>query len=65
MDELQGRIWDVLCGLDGESVARLFTNYLGAQVLTRDFAIYILDEGYSDTYELGLEDDLDDYDEED
>lgn len=27
MDKNQVEIWDALCNLDGETVARLFTNY--------------------------------------
>ena len=46
MDEIQVEIWDVLCNLDGETVARLFTNYYGNQLLTEDFSEFIEEEGY-------------------
>ena len=46
MDEIQVKIWDELCNLDGETVARLFTNYYGNQLLTEDFSEFIEEEGY-------------------
>ena len=46
MDKIQGEIWDALCNLDGEAVARLFTNYYGNQLLTEDFSEFIEEEGY-------------------
>lgn len=46
MDEIQVKIWDALCNLDGETVARLFTNYYGNQLLTEDFSEFIKEEGY-------------------
>lgn len=45
MDEIQVKIWDALCNLDGETVARLFTNYYGNQLLTEDFSEFIEEEG--------------------
>lgn len=46
MDEIQVKIWDKLCELDGETVAELFTNYYGNQLLTEDFSEFIEEEGY-------------------
>lgn len=46
MDKIQTKIWDKLCALDGETVARLFTNYYGDQLLTEDFSEFIEEEGY-------------------
>ena len=46
MDEIQIEIWDKLCELDGETVAELFTNYYGNQLLTEDFSEFIEEEGY-------------------
>ena len=46
MDKIQVKIWDALCNLDGETVARLFTNYYGNQLLTEDFSEFIEEEGY-------------------
>lgn len=46
MDERQERIWDLLCELSGEDVARLFTNYYGNQLLSEDFEEFLADEGY-------------------
>ena len=44
MTELQKKIWYRLCELDGEEVARLFTNYYGNQLLTEDFKEFLEDE---------------------
>ncbi len=46
MTEKQKQIWDVLCKLDGEMVARLFTDYHGNQLLNDGFREYLQDEGY-------------------
>lgn len=45
MDKNQVEIRDALCNLDGETVARLFTNYYGNQLLTDDFREFMEDEG--------------------
>ena len=37
MTELQKEIWYKLCELDGEEVARLFTNFFGNQLLSEEF----------------------------
>ena len=57
MNELQARMWDILCGMSGEDVARAFTNWHGNQLLTEGFAEFLVDEGYCDADDLGLEDD--------
>lgn len=44
MDELQLKIWKALGKLDGEEVARLFTDFYGNQLLTNDFAEFLEDE---------------------
>ena len=44
MDELQGRIWDFLCDMSGEEVARAFTNWYGNQLLDEEFAEFLSDE---------------------
>lgn len=46
MNDIQEKIWDCLCGLDGETVANLFTDYYGTQLLAYDFADFLVDEGY-------------------
>ena len=45
MDETQMEIWNKLCELDGEEVARLFTNYYGNQLLDEGFKEFLEDEG--------------------
>ena len=44
MDKTQTEIWNKLCELDGEKVARLFTNYYGNQLLSEDFKEWLEDE---------------------
>lgn len=45
MDKTQTEIWNKLCELNGEEVARLFTNYYGNQLLDADFKEFLEDEG--------------------
>lgn len=45
MTDEQAKIWNALCELDGETVARLFTNYYGNQLLDEDFHEFLIDEG--------------------
>ena len=45
MTELQKKIWYKLCELDGEEVARLFTNYYGNQLLSEEFKKWLEEEG--------------------
>ena len=44
MDKLQLKIWNALCKLNGEEVARLFTDYYGNQLLDEDFKEFLEDE---------------------
>lgn len=44
MTELQKEIWYKLCELDGEEVARLFTNFYGNQLLSEEFKEFLEDE---------------------
>lgn len=44
LTELQKKIWYRLCELDGEEVARLFTNYYGNQLLSNDFKEFLEEE---------------------
>ena len=45
MDKTQTEIWYKLCKLDGEEVARLFTNFYGNQLLSEEFKEFLEDEG--------------------
>lgn len=45
MTELQKEIWYKLCELDGEEVARLFTNFYGNQLLSEEFKEWLEEEG--------------------
>ena len=46
MTDTQEKMWDVLCEMSGEDVARVFTNYYGNQLLSDDFHQYLVDEGW-------------------
>lgn len=46
MDERRARMWDVLSDLDGETVARLFTDWHGLQLLDEGLYWHLVDEGY-------------------
>lgn len=45
MTELQKKIWYRLCELDGEEVARLFTDFYGNQLLSEEFKEWLEEEG--------------------
>lgn len=45
-DERQMQVWNVLCEMDGETVARLLTGWNGMQLLDDAFREYLQDEGY-------------------
>ena len=45
MNKNQEQIWDTLCELDGETVARLFLDYHGMQILDEGFREHLQDEG--------------------
>ena len=44
LDEIQVMIWEALIKEDGETVARLFTNYYGNQLLDEDFLEFLKQE---------------------
>jgi len=46
MDNTQRYIWDILCSLSGEEVAKLFTGYHGLQLINVGFYNYLVEEGY-------------------
>lgn len=63
--DLQDAMWDILCGMSGEDVARAMTNYHGNRLLSEGFAEFLVDEGYCYAEDLGLEDDEDEDEEDD
>lgn len=54
--DLQYAMWDILCGMSGEDVARAMTNYHGNALLNQGFAEFLVDEGYCYAEDLGLDD---------
>lgn len=59
MDRIQIAIWDTLCMMSGEDVARAMTDYHGNQLLDKGFYEHMVDEGYMDD-ELNILSDEDD-----
>lgn len=51
MTDIQEKMWDALCEMSGEDVARVFTNYFGNQLLNDDFHKYLIDEGWMEPEE--------------
>ena len=51
MTDIQEKMWDALCEMSGEDVARVFTNYFGNQLLSDDFHKYLIDEGWMEPEE--------------
>lgn len=46
MDDTQTIIWDTLCEMSGEDVARAFTDFYGNQLMDKDFFQFLVEEGY-------------------
>lgn len=44
LDEIQEMIWNALIKENGETVARLFTNFYGNQLLDEDFFEFLQQE---------------------
>lgn len=63
MTRQQIQIWDILCEMSGEEVARAMTNYHGNRLLSSDFAEFLVDEGYCEPESVGLE--AENYDDDD
>ena len=63
--DLQDAMWDILCGMSGEDVARAMMCYHGNRLLSEGFAEFLVDEGYCYAEELGLEDEDEDEGEDD
>lgn len=67
--DLQTNMINALSELSGEDVVRAFTYWHGRQLLTRDFAKNLIEEGYLTESDLGLDaisdDEEDDEEEED
>ena len=46
MNDMQVEVWDFLCTLSGEDVARIFIDWNGWQIVDDDFREYLGNEGY-------------------
>lgn len=44
MNENQIKMWEFLCGMSGEEVARAFTDYHGNQLLSDEFMEFLQEE---------------------
>ena len=60
MNDTQMEMWDALCELSGEEVARLFTDYHGNQLLDDGFRTFLGEEGVMPEVEDEEEDDDED-----
>lgn len=45
ISQTQMEIFNLLCNLSGEQVTNTITDFLGMQILTKDFAQHLIDEG--------------------
>lgn len=63
MNRIQHHIWDKLCEMSGEDVARAFTDYHGNQLMDEGFYRHLVNEGMIED-DLGLYE-SDDEDEDD
>lgn len=57
MYDRQTEMWELLCSLDGETVARLLTDWHGMQFLDDGFFGFLVDEGYIDEPDTEEDDD--------
>lgn len=46
IDNTQTTIWDALCEMSGEDVARAFTDFYGNQLMDDNFLQFLVEEGY-------------------
>lgn len=63
MNDTQLEMWDALCELSGEDVARLFTDYHGTCLLNEGFRAFLGEEGVMPEVEEDEEDEDDEEDE--
>lgn len=61
MNEMQQEMYNSLCKLSGEEVARLFLDWLGLQVMDAGFREFLGNEGVMDEY---IEEDTDEEEDE-
>lgn len=64
MNEMQEEMYHELCKLSGEKVTDLFLDWLGLQVLDKDFREFLGKEGYMDELPDEEDDDEDEVEEE-
>ena len=64
MNDMQMEMWDALCKLSGEEVARLFTDYHGTCLLSEEFRTFLGEDGVMPEVEEDEEDEEDDDEEE-
>lgn len=62
MNDMQMEMWDALCELSGEEVARLFTDYHGTCLLSEGFRTFLGEEGVMPEVEDEEEDEDDEID---
>ena len=55
ISKLQERLYDALERLSDSEVLNAFIHFYGTKLLTREFAKFIIDEGYVYPEELGFE----------
>lgn len=55
MNDIREKMWGLFRELDGETVARLFTDYHGEQLLDDGFQEHLQEEGYLELDEDELE----------
>ena len=64
IDEIQEAVKKVLGGMTAEQVAEAFLDYHGWQLIDEGFAKHLVDEGYCDEADVGIEEDEDEEGEE-
>ena len=62
IDEIQKAVKKLLDGMTAEQVAGAFLDYHGWQLIDEGFAKHLVDEGYCDEADVGIEENEDEED---
>ena len=62
LDDIQEKVYDQLMQMSVEDVVGCFLDYHGWQLITKSFAEHLVNEGYCDASDVGIEDTHEDED---
>ena len=56
LSDIQGKVYDQLMQMSVKDAVGCFLDYHGWQLITKSFAEHLVDEGYCDASDVGIED---------